>query len=389
MSVKVRERPTKSGVWWVFIDHQGKRKAKKIGRDKKLAMEVARKIEARLVLGDFNLDERTDHSSKAPLFKEYAQMWLEAYIKGLRRQSTYERYKDILTRHLYPVLGSKPIDQIKRGDIRDVLVKCNREGKSRSIICLIRDVLSGVLGYALDEELIYANPVTGIIKKLKLDRNRKIEVVPLSGDEVVHILETCNKHYPEYYPFLLCVFRTGMRLGELLGLQWSDIDWEGKFIEVKRSYKNRQISPTKTGKTRRVDMSDQLYETLQRLYTQRKKEALASGRGEVEEYIFQIDGHPIAQNSVRYIWKRVLRRARIREVKFHVTRHTFASLLLSNGESPVYVKEQLGHSSIDITVDIYGHLIPSSNREAVNRLDESATFRNLCATTPKLKAANS
>lgn len=64
-------------------------------------------------------------------------------------------------------------------------------------------------------------------------------------------------------------------------------------------------------------------------------------------------------------------------MRLHDTRHTFASLLLSNGESPVYVKEQLGHSSIQITVDIYGHLIPSSNRRAVNRLDnpqQSATY---------------
>jgi len=73
-------------------------------------------------------------------------------------------------------------------------------------------------------------------------------------------------------------------------------------------------------------------------------------------------------------------------MKFHSIRHSFASLLLSNGQSPVYVKEQLGHSSIQITVDIYGHLIPSSNREAVNQLDQpskNATFRNLSATGTK------
>ncbi|HSQ85753.1 MAG TPA: site-specific integrase, partial [Desulfobacterales bacterium] len=73
--------------------------------------------------------------------------------------------------------------------------------------------------------------------------------------------------------------------------------------------------------------------------------------------------------SVRNVWKRLLKKAGIREMRLHDIRHTFASLLLSNGESPVYVKEQLGHSSIQITVDIYGHLIPSSNRGAVNQLD--------------------
>ncbi|PIP35159.1 MAG: hypothetical protein COX20_12685, partial [Desulfobacterales bacterium CG23_combo_of_CG06-09_8_20_14_all_52_9] len=87
------------------------------------------------------------------------------------------------------------------------------------------------------------------------------------------------------------------------------------------------------------------------------------------EIVFHKDGSYMSQNSVRNVFKRVLKKAKIRNIKLHVTRHTYASLLLSNGESPVYVKEQLGHSSIDITVDIYGHLIPSANREAVNRLD--------------------
>jgi len=167
-----------------------------------------------------------------------------------------------------------------------------------------------------------------------------------------------------------------MRLGELLGLQWGDIDWQSKFIHVQRSYKNLRISPTKTGKNRRVDMSDQLAETLFDLYTNRKEEVLMAGQGEVVEFIFHKDGQPIAQNSIRNVFKRILKKAKLRDMRVHAMRHTFASLLLSNGESPVYVKEQLGHSSIQITVDIYGHLIPSSNRGAVNRLDmqPSATY---------------
>ena len=86
-------------------------------------------------------------------------------------------------------------------------------------------------------------------------------------------------------------------------------------------------------------------------------------------YIFQRDKKLIEQNHIRRIFKRVLTKAGIREMRIHDIRHTYASLLLSQGESPVYVKEQLGHQSIQITVDIYGHLIPSSNRGAVNRLD--------------------
>jgi integrase len=81
-------------------------------------------------------------------------------------------------------------------------------------------------------------------------------------------------------------------------------------------------------------------------------------------------GKIIEQNYIRRIHKRILDKAGLRKIRIHDLRHTYASLLLSQGESPVYVKEQLGHHSIQMTVDIYGHLIPSSNRQAVNRLDD-------------------
>jgi len=70
----------------------------------------------------------------------------------------------------------------------------------------------------------------------------------MTYDEVEQFLNTCSKHLPEYYLFFLCAFRTGMRLGELLGLHWGDVDWHGKFIKVQRSFKRGRIDKTKTGK---------------------------------------------------------------------------------------------------------------------------------------------
>ena len=176
-----------------------------------------------------------------------------------------------------------------------------------------------------------------------------------------------------------------MRLGEILGLQWEDIDFNGKFIHVQRSYKLGKLSTPKNGRTRRVDMSDMLIESLRSHLLKRKKEALQEGH-EVVEFVFHRDGKPIAQYSVRYTFKRILSRAGLRHIRFHDIRHTFATLLLSQGESPVYVKDQLGHHSIQMTVDVYGHLIPGSNREAVNRLDDLAPNRTPGAPTENTKA---
>ncbi|GLI36183.1 tyrosine-type recombinase/integrase [Desulforhabdus amnigena] len=369
MGVKVREKSAGSGVWWLFIDHNGQRKAKKVGTDKKLALEAAKKIEAKLTLGDMGLK---DPEKKAPTFKEAADLWLHGYIKPLRRETTFERYSDMLKRHVLPTLGSTPINEIARKDVRELLLSVRAKGLSKASVCLVRDVMSGVFNHAIDDEIIEVNPVLGVVKRLNLSRDKQEEVEPLTKEEVGLFLETCKQNRPEYYPLFLTAFRTGMRLGELLGLKWGDVDWNGKFIRVSRSAKRGKITPTKTGKNRRVDMSDQLMNVLKGLQTQRKREALKKGHGVADGFIFlSREDEILSQNTVRNVFKGILRKAGLRDIRLHETRHTFASLLLTDGQSPVYVKEQLGHSSIQMTVDIYGHLIPSSNRDAVNRLDET------------------
>ena len=91
-------------------------------------------------------------------------------------------------------------------------------------------------------------------------------------------------------------------------------------------------------------------------------------------------GTALEERNVRHVFKRMLLKAGLRHIRIHDLRHTFASLLLQQGESVVYVKEQLGHGSIQITVDTYGHLIPGANRSAVDRLDDDAEPPQLSAT---------
>lgn len=122
----------------------------------------------------------------------------------------------------------------------------------------MRDVIGGPMDYAVIEEIPKANPVTGILRRLKLERDKKITTVPFTFREVDLLLSSCVRLAPEYYEFFLCMFRTVMRLGEAMGLHWGDVDWNGKFIQAQRSAKRGRADKTKTGKDRRVDMSDHL-----------------------------------------------------------------------------------------------------------------------------------
>jgi integrase len=169
-----------------------------------------------------------------------------------------------------------------------------------------------------------------------------------------------------------------------LALQWEDIDFHGRFIEVRRTYSRLRVSTPKNHKTRRVDMSQQLTETLRVLHLERKKETLKKGWGEVPPWVFvSLAGTPLHPvNFYYHVWRPLLAKAELRHIRIHDLRHTFASLLIQQGAPLVYVKEQLGHHSIKMKVDIYGHLVPSGNRAEVDRLDglENATIRNPDAT---------
>jgi len=120
-------------------------------------------------------------------------------------------------------------------------------------------------------------------------------------------------------------------------------------------------------------MSAQLTQTLRELRGARKTEALQRGWGRVPDWLFCTeDGGALDGDNLRHrVFYKVLEKAQLRRVRFHDLRHTFASLLIAQGASLAYVRDQLGHASIQLTVDTYGHLVPGANRQAVDRLDDA------------------
>lgn len=220
---------------------------------------------------------------------------------------------------------------------------------------------------------------------------RRDDTHPFTREELKLFLDTAHQHFPRSVPFFLTLARTGLRLGEALALQWGDIDWHGRFLEVRRTFchRSRQMQTPKSGKSRRVDMSQQLTTTLKALLVERKKETLRNGWNELPPSIFITDeGTMVDGDNMRHrIFYPILKKAGLRQVRLHDLRHTFASLLIQQGAPLLYVKEQMGHHSIQVTADIYGHLVPGGNRAEVDRLDDpdehtpEATIRNPAATT--------
>ncbi|MGE0521359.1 MAG: site-specific integrase [Candidatus Binatia bacterium] len=193
--------------------------------------------------------------------------------------------------------------------------------------------------------------------------------------------------YRRYYPFLLCLARTGLRLGEAIALKWGDVDWRGGFIHVQRSYSRGELSTPKSGKDRRVDMSAQLQRVLRATYEDRFAravaiDAIAQAALEVERaaaldaWVFPDDaGGLIDESNFRHrIWQPPLTAAELRHIRLHDLQHTCASLLIAGGAELQYVQQQLGHHSPAFTLTVYGHLLPKDRRGVVDQLAPAGTL---------------
>jgi integrase len=366
MGVKVKPH---KGAWWIFINHHGQRKAKRVGvgeSAKKAARDAAAQIQARLALG-----QSAFQSEQAGVILEtYAVNWLE-HIGQVRKHTTYADYKKRFDQWILPSLGKLDLRDITREKVRGLVTE--QLGKKLSPKTVQNNIrcLSSLLSQAVEDGLIQVNTALKPGKFLpKVSKRRSIN--PFTREEVAILLQTTKDKHPRYYPLFLCAVRTGMRLGELLALQWSDFDFEGRLITVQRNYTHKRVSTPKSGESRRVDMSIELHRALRDLHTERQLEATTNGWKELPPWVF-CNGHGSLQdpdNLRNRVFYDILVKGKLRRIRFHDLRHTFASLLLQQGESPVYVRDQMGHSSIQVTVDIYGHLIPGGNKAAVDRLDE-------------------
>jgi integrase len=371
MGVKIREKIKGSGQWWIFINHQGRRKSKRVGSEK-AALKVKEIVEARLKLGQ-SIDSETEKKEKpvAPTLDKYFERFKKS-LEGSVRQSTKGCYVGCYTRYVKPEFGSIRLDRISRDKVEEFASALVSKELSKDTIRLILATLRRIMSRAKRHELILENTATALGEFYKQAPVRHSEIQPLTADEVPIFLAAVIQCSPQHYAIFLCAIHTGLRSGELAGLQWGDLDVSGKFLMVRRSIVRGKIMPTKTGKVRKVDVSDALLETLLELRRKRKESLLAEGKNELppDSWIFANNegNYPDMKNLKNRHFQKCLEKAGLRQIRFHDLRHTFASLLLQNGEPLTYVKDQLGHASIKMTVDVYGHLVPGANRQAVNRL---------------------
>ena len=378
MGVKVRKR---NGAWWVYVDYHGRRKAKKVGT-REAAEKVKREVEAKLALGDMRIFE----PASAPTFQDYADRWFEIHKASRLKHSTAQGYQSLLEQHLFPSLGSLRLEEITRERVRGFVAELTQKELLPSTVRNVTALLRKILNEAVEDGVIKSNPAArlGLSVSAKQQRQAKEFLRP---DEIQTLLQAVAEGFQAFYALFMVLVHTGTRIGEALALEWGDVQFgeneqdPNRYIIVRRNFTHGQYATVKSGRERRVNMSTALRRVLMEFQDRQMLAAFAQGREEIEPLMFPgPGGRPLDYSWFnKRVWHKALEAARLRRVTIHALRHSYASFLIQAGASLAYVWDQLGHSSIQVTVDVYGHLVPADNiawTDALNALtspQQSAT----------------
>ena len=381
MGISIRK---KQGSWYVFINHHGQRKAKCIGESRAAAVQVRRVLEAKLALGDLGVFEEAE--SEMPFFGEFADLWLKDHARLVCKTSTISGYQSVLRKHLRPRFASKRLNEIKRNDIKGMINDLITKELTRSTVRNALSILRGIFNQAIEDGLFESNPAANLGRFTRTAKTSEVKGIALTAEEVEKLLSTAKRINLAYYPIFLLAVRAGLRRGELVALQFGDIEFgkddkdDNRFILVQHNYVRREHTTTKSKKSRRVDMSRQLRSVLIKLHDARLSAAIKEGKADIsKDLVFSSPDGKILDpdNFYHRHFVPVLRKSGIRKIRLHDLRHTFGSQLVQRGASIVYVKEQMGHSSIQLTVDTYAHLIPGADVSFVDRLDDKPGKKQL------------
>lgn len=320
--------------------------------------------------------------------ESYSERW-HASLEGSLKGSTVESYAQRLRVHILPAFGNVKICQLHRGAIKALLSAKLSSGLAPDSVRLIHATIRAMLNAAVDDGVILSNPANRLGKVLRLVRSkatRQEEIKALDRDQLSALLSATLEVDASLYPLCVTLARAGVRIGEALALQWQDLDFPKREIRVARAISNTgEIGTPKSGHGRTVDLSMAARDVLQRhrakleaAWLKRKPEVTEDGtavpKGEMPSWVFPSGAWtPMDHANVGKRFKRALKAAGLPlHHSPHDLRHTFASLLLQHGESPVYVQRMLGHASITLTVDTYGKWLPMGNKAAVDSLDDAA-----------------
>ena len=303
---------------------------------------------------------------------ELMTVWLDRCERERVKLRTYSRYRGLIVQHILPELGDTQIDDLGRRQISEFLTAHQADGNLRGEALsatstnLMLTVLNAAFTYACDMELLSANPCDRIrrvpgppsrVEAFTREEQRRLEeAIAVSEDR-------------RLFGIRLCLY-TGLRIGELLGLEWQDVDMEKGILRIEKTvYREKNAEgvwqlfvdrPKTTASERMVPLPGYLAEDL-RIYR----------RGARSEFVIENKkAERMSIRSYQYLFERLTEKARVRKLNFHALRHTFATRALECGMDIKTLSELMGHKNATITLNRYVHSMMDTKIAAMNKLEK-------------------
>jgi integrase len=304
--------------------------------------------------------------------------YMEGWIAGkalARRPSTVENYRKYMRMYILPALGRMRLDAITPAHVRQLYLQMQMDSRGARTIQLVHATLHCAYGQAVKEGLVGRNPLDAV-ERPKVE-TKQYEIFT---EEQTRIFMAAAKGHPLEALFFLAL-TTSMRKGEILGLMWTDVDWEKSTLRVERqlqpvSFEGSALVPTKTKAGRRTIMIGKVAIALLKEHREKQElqKALAGDRWKEHGMIFTTSiGTYIDQTKVSRAFKQILQDAGLPDRRFHDLRHTAISIQLDHGIPVNTVQSRAGHSKASVTTDIYGHAMARSQEQAARIIEEIVT----------------
>lgn len=305
-------------------------------------------------------------------FAAHLQDWL-ANARSTIRFTTYEQYSQVSRDYIVPILGDVKIHDLRPEHVQRLYALRLQQGASARTVRMIHCVLHRALNQAMELGLIERNPAS-LVRPPRLKHN---EMKFYDQQQVQAFLITVEAAQDRYLALWKLAITTGMRMGELLGLRWGDVEWVSGNIKVRRQLKvtrggGFEFAEPKTKAGLRTVLLGNDTLSLLKIH----EEALHQERIEIGERWKENDlifpsnvGTPTRPSKIFVRFKKLIKMAGLPDIRFHDLRHTAASLMLNNGVPLIIVSRRLGHAQPSITLNVYGHLIPSMQEQAAELMD--------------------
>jgi integrase len=307
-------------------------------------------------------------------FGEFMEEWLRS-IRSSVKQRTWSYYNTVTSTHIMAALGDIKFKDLKPAHIQALYHSMEDSGVGIHVIRKAHTILHSALQHATVQGYTVRNPASATIPPAEPEKEMRI----LDESQVSQLLIVTKDS--RLGALLHVAVATGMRQMELLGLQWTDIDWLKKTLTVQRQLKRgraldvQYTKPKTAHGMRLLALGESTIMVLQEHYNRQQLERQFAGdKWQENNLVFPTSrGTPWNPRNLRRDFEKALQAAGLPQIRFHDLRHTAASLMLNHGIPVIVVSRRLGHSRPSITMDVYGHLIPGLQQQAADKIDELIT----------------